>query len=261
MLKKSLIIAVFYVASAAAQLPVTVQEAGLVGAAVHNTLHASPAAYCFNDNFRIGIEGTLYRANTLPPAKLSRYIEEYGLKSIVNLRGELPEKQWWQDEKRVCDEHGIDMYNVELLAHEYPPPSELKKLFEIFDTATPPLMVHCFAGVDRTGTASALWFLEKEGRSLQEALHQLNFFYYGHWGWIFGQPMRKFVKLWGELREQHSRDDALEAYTQAYHEQNLRRAGREHRYNRPVRMVKRKWHYPIFALLYWQLDGKIIGDQ
>ncbi len=257
MLKKSLILATFIVTAVTAKVPVSAQEAGYVHAAVHNLCYASLCAYGFKDNFRIGVPGVLYRANTLPPESLAKYIDEYGIKSVVNLRGKLSDAQWWQDENTVTQEHGAAMYNVELLAHEYPPPKELERLLEIFDTAQQPLMVHCFAGVDRTGTASALWFLEKEGRTLKEALKQLSFLYYGHWGLVYSNTMRRFVKMWHELRARYDRNDALVAYTAIYEERDLKHKGREHLYHKPLRSARRSFRYPVFGLLNWKLAGKL----
>ncbi len=172
------------------------------------------------DNFRPSVSGRLYRANTMHPELLSGYIKAHNIKTIINLRGVQESKSWWVQERNVAREYNVAMHDVTLRSFTFPPPQQLAQLLEIFKASEGPVLVHCHFGVDRTGTASALWHIEKEGASAQKALGELSYTQYGHLGWLFGQ-MRSFISLWAALRQSYSAKEALQEYQALYKELDL----------------------------------------
>ena len=122
--------------------------------------------YCYNyyicDNFKTVISGEIYRSAQPSSAHLNEWIDKYGLKSVVNLRG------WNTDmaktEEAICEEKGIDFYTVELSAYENMPSQKLIELLDILEQAEQPVLLHCRQGIDRSGTASGLaaWLLGYE---------------------------------------------------------------------------------------------------
>ncbi len=62
-----------------------------------------------DDNFRVVIPRVLYRSNLLKPKVLSKHIKQVGLKTVINLMGKHPEKEWWQQEAQVCGAHGVQL--------------------------------------------------------------------------------------------------------------------------------------------------------
>ncbi len=183
--------------------------------------HGSVLGREAEDNFRVVIPGRLYRANILQPEVLSRYINRKGIKSIINALGKKPTHEWWQKESRICARQGVTLYNVPLHAHEFMPPELLAELLDIFDKMQGPLMVHCRSGVDRSGTVAGLWLFEKGGATPYQALKQLSFKRYGHFGVVHPQ-MRSFLKLWIALRSRYDREFALREYRAIYEDLNLR---------------------------------------
>ena len=125
------------------------------------------------NNFHVVQEGVLYRSAQLSGDELATYIKRYGIKAIINLRGKHPEAQWYVNEKEVADRHQVMLFDIPADADTLTSKENLKAILDAFDHAPRPLLVHCLAGADRTGEASALWVIDQQGRSNNEALEQL----------------------------------------------------------------------------------------
>jgi protein tyrosine phosphatase (PTP) superfamily phosphohydrolase (DUF442 family) len=124
---------------------------------------AVPASYygalTARGNFHEVVPQRVYRSGQPTPSRLRAWINRYGLKTIVNLRGEnAPDAQ---EEKALAASLGVDEVCLGLSAYALMTRRELLTLMEVLQTARQPLLLHCFHGVDRAGTASALaaWLL------------------------------------------------------------------------------------------------------
>lgn len=108
---------------------------------------------------RFGIvdEGAVYRAPQLNEAQLQQAVDELKIKTIINLRGENPDDKWYKVEKKFAEKNGINLVNISMSAKTIPHRSNLIKLLDTFRDAPKPILIHCKAGVDRTGEASALY--------------------------------------------------------------------------------------------------------
>ncbi len=129
------------------------------------------------NNFYTVESGKLYRSAQLSPEWLAYYIKRYGLKTVINLRGEQSSELWWRNEKQLTDALDVTLYNIPMASHELSTKEHLTTLLDLFDKAEQPILVHCHVGADRTGEAAALWKLEQEKKSKSEALGQLSFLY------------------------------------------------------------------------------------
>lgn len=144
------------------------------------------------ENFHRVEAGKFYRSAQLSSKRLKKYVLKHGIKTVINLRGEHPEAEWWRAEKKICEHLGVQFFSLPFSAVTLSSKENLIKLLDIYDTAPYPILVHCFGGADRTGEAAALWCLEKMGQNNKEASHQLAFFY-GHIKW----PAKDFlIKIW-----------------------------------------------------------------
>jgi len=108
-------------------------------------------------NFAKVDEG-VYRSAQMLPWRLKKVIKKYGIKTVINLRGN-NKNFLYQLEKDICNELGVDYFNVSLLSRspEKIKKKELQKLVDIFKNGKKPLLFHCKAGADRTGFAAVLW--------------------------------------------------------------------------------------------------------
>jgi len=131
-------------------------------------------------NFHVVEKNKLYRCAQLSPDILDRYMKQFSIRTVVNLRGNNPKEAWWQLEKEVVERHGAQFFNIAMSASVLTSKNKLLKLLEIYDTAKQPILIHCLAGVDRTGEAGALWVLEKQKKSKRQARKQFSVLPYPH---------------------------------------------------------------------------------
>lgn len=155
-----------------------------------------------SDNFHIVDPGNLYRSKQLSSKRLASYIKKYGIKTIINLRGEHAQKKWWRKELAISEKHNVLLYNIPMTAKKLTEKEKLQELLSIYKNAPRPILIHCQGGADRTGEAAAIWKLEHQNASKQEALKQLQRCY-GHNKWSY--PAKRFlITIWeGEHWLQH----------------------------------------------------------
>lgn len=137
------------------------------------------SANWYSGNFHIVTKNQAYRSKQLNKKQLEHYIKKFGIKSIINLRGDEPGVKWYEDEIAVSKEYSITHYDLELPAMFEPDDKDISELINIFQSAPRPVLIHCLGGSDRSGLASALWkiIIDKEPR--EKASKQLSF-WYGH---------------------------------------------------------------------------------
>lgn len=146
------------------------------------------------DNFYTVEQGKIYRSKQLDAKKFELYIKKYGIKTLVNLRGENPGKKWWEKEKKAASKNNVQFYNISMNAKKLPSKENVLKLLSIYDNAPKPILIHCQAGANRTGEAAALWKIYKQGTTKEEALKQLAI-KYGHFSSKNGAK-NFFIKIW-----------------------------------------------------------------
>ncbi len=138
--------------------------------------------------------GRFYRSAQLSGSSLERVLRQYGIKSVVNLRGP-SKKGFYLSERKVCSELGVAHYDVSLSAYHLPEPAELRKLIGVLDCAPRPVLVHCQQGADRSGLASALYANAYEGVPLDRAVPEELTWRYGHFAFAGTWRMERFFDL------------------------------------------------------------------
>lgn len=130
-------------------------------------------------NFHAVVPRELYRSAQLSADALARYKIEYGIRTVVNLRGANPGKDWYDTEIAAADKMGIRHIDFRMSAsHELSDP-ETAALMNLLRTAEKPVLIHCQAGADRSGLAAALYLgaISHQGRQASEGQLSLA---YGH---------------------------------------------------------------------------------
>jgi len=146
-------------------------------------------------NFHKVDEG-VYRSAQLTPWRLKKIIKKYGIKTIINLRGN-NKNYLYQREKEICEEIGVDYYTVALLSRspERIRKEELEKLVNILKTAKKPILFHCKAGADRTGFVAVLWHILK-GRDKNWAIDKELRLKYLYLPWSKAGKIKKVFELY-----------------------------------------------------------------
>jgi protein tyrosine phosphatase (PTP) superfamily phosphohydrolase (DUF442 family) len=145
-------------------------------AAIHYRLR-----YDCSKRLRIVTPGKVYRSGQLSEAGFREAVKTYGLKTILNLQDESPEPVFdtGRLESQVCAELGVryvflppDLIARKKLAKESP--AAMGAYLAIMDDpASYPVLLHCRAGLHRTGTLAALYRIEYEGWSPIEAIVEM----------------------------------------------------------------------------------------
>lgn len=108
-------------------------------------------------NFAPVVEGAVYRSNQPTPERLADYQAAYGIKTVINLRGAVPDEDWYALEKLATEALGMTLIDVPLSSTRELSDQELQQLVEILRTAEKPILIHCRSGANRTGLAAAIY--------------------------------------------------------------------------------------------------------
>jgi len=130
-------------------------------------------------NFNTVIKGELYRSGQISSQQLKDYVAEYGIKTIVNLRGDNHGDDWYETEVAQSRDLSIDHVDFGISARRELTAERAAQLIAILRTAQKPILIHCKAGADRSGLVSALYLAIIKQWSPQIAEGQLSI-RYGH---------------------------------------------------------------------------------
>ncbi|MEZ6142924.1 MAG: dual specificity protein phosphatase family protein [Zavarzinella sp.] len=142
--------------------------------------------------FRTVSPERFYRAGQLPEDSLRKKIREFGIKTIINLQDENQDpklaghffKKGTITESELCAQEGVKFIFLSwegsrgLLprseASETNRPQVIDDFLKICDDpANYPIMIHCKAGLHRTGALTAIYRMEYDGWSQAEAMREL----------------------------------------------------------------------------------------
>ena len=148
-------------------------------------LIGGPVAYAFYHHnqakhFRTVREGVLYRSSQTTLAGLERLVHDYGIRTVVSLRdsytgGPPPDAR----EEEYCNKRDILYVRIPPRAWEAaegPAPVEagVRRFLEVMaDPANYPVLIHCCAGIHRTGAYCAIYRMEHDHWSNADAIAEL----------------------------------------------------------------------------------------
>ena len=143
---------------------------------------AVPVAYASHRlttwrHYRVVEEGHLYRSGQLAPPVLDRVVREQGIRTVVCLRAlsrdgdtapEDAEEHW-------CAARGVRYVRLN------PAPwgsrvcrTNLEAFLRVTaDPTSGPILIHCFAGLHRTGVFCAVYRMERQGWSNADAIAEM----------------------------------------------------------------------------------------
>lgn len=121
------------------------------------------------------IPGRLYRSNHPTPSQLARAAQRYGLRTVINLRGDKPNGST-ELSAAAAARLGLDHVYLPFESRGAPHRDRVLRFHDIYRGMRLPALMHCKSGADRAGLAAGLAILF-EGGSAAEALRQLSWRY------------------------------------------------------------------------------------
>lgn len=122
----------------------------------------------------------VHRSNQPDAARLAR-MKARGVVAVLYLRGSDGGAPF-RAERHNCAALGLRFHSFNMSAHRLPSPERVLALIALFRRIEKPFLLHCRAGADRTGLASAIYLLAVQGRDVAEARGMLSA-RFGHWSW------------------------------------------------------------------------------
>jgi protein tyrosine/serine phosphatase len=127
-------------------------------------------------------DGVLYRSGQLPPDVFRRVVREYRIRTVISLRdsytkAEPPD----QEEQRFCATNGLSHFRISPESWSpsgggrVPAAEGVREFLRILDDRAnlKPVLVHCFAGIHRTGAHVAVYRMEYQHWPPEEAIAEM----------------------------------------------------------------------------------------
>jgi tyrosine-protein phosphatase SIW14 len=154
----------------------------LAGLLTVTFLIAAPVAYALHEqnqmrNFHVVKDGVLCRSGQMTLHGLQRVVHDYGIKLVISLRDSTRPTD--QEEEDYCRKEDIKFIRLPPLSWWAPAgPAPVEENVARFravmaDPANYPVLVHCFAGIHRTGAFCAIYRMEHDHWTNAEALREL----------------------------------------------------------------------------------------
>ena len=100
--------------------------------------------------------------------------QEHGIKTVLNLRGDNPERSWYQEERRGVRAIGAEWVHLGISGSRPPLPEELEAFFSLVeDRKRWPILLHCQGGIHRTGAFVALYRMQYQGWPSERAVAEM----------------------------------------------------------------------------------------
>jgi protein tyrosine/serine phosphatase len=149
------------------------------------------------DNFHEVLPGVLYRSAQPSATDITNYVRKYGIRMVVNLRGE-NDSDWYRQEIAATEQANIEHLDFRMSASQELSVEQAAELVQLLSDAPKPLLIHCQSGADRTGLASVLYLQQIAGIDEKTAEGQLSI-RYGHIGIPYISSAYAMDRTWEKL--------------------------------------------------------------
>src|SRR5205823_5124257 len=131
---------------------------------------------------RVVTPGAVYRSGQMTARGFADAVHRYGIKTVINLQNETPDPEVAPGlaESELCKQLGVRyVFLLPDLIERYRArrgerPETIDAFLRVMDDPDSyPVLLHCRAGLHRTGILAALYRMEYEGWPLDSALREL----------------------------------------------------------------------------------------
>jgi tyrosine-protein phosphatase SIW14 len=151
--------------------------------------------YTHSKRLRPVVEGKVYRSGQLTAPGFIEAVDRYHFHTIINLQDDVPDPdvalgyftRKTIKESELCRQLGVryvfvapDLISRKRVPHDRPPAID-QFLAIMDDPATYPVLLHCRAGLHRTGIMAAIYRMEYQGWSHEQAIAEMKAHGFGEW--------------------------------------------------------------------------------
>ncbi len=134
-------------------------------------------------NFRVVEDGVLYRSGQLTPVAFAQVLDDHHIKTVITLRTTRDAARPYPDEweRIACEARGLK--HIRIIPRrwvadesgEIPASHAVREFLAVMDDpANYPVLVHCFAGIHRTGAMCAVFRMEYQKWTPDEAVGEMH---------------------------------------------------------------------------------------
>jgi tyrosine-protein phosphatase SIW14 len=166
-------------------------------------------------SFHVVVEGKVYRSGQMSFSTLQRTIQEYGIKTIISFRHIRPERGTEEvllKEEELCTKLGTRFIHIPTSSWSadddgiIPAQEPVDRFLKVMDDPSVyPVMIHCFAGMHRTGSFCAIYRMEYQHWTNLEAMRELKELGYKHLD--AEQNVRSYLEGYRPRWESHRQKD------------------------------------------------------
>lgn len=151
------------------RIPLLIAVAALVLAA---GWFAWDSAQRFPRRLHVVEPNVLYRSGELSPAQLENVVRAHGVRTVLSLLNpDVPESR---AERAAAERLGLRWINIPLRGDGSSNAEQRDQIRAVvLENSDPPLLVHCAAGVNRTGLACGMYRLHRQGWTLDQVLDEM----------------------------------------------------------------------------------------
>ncbi len=161
--------------------------AGLIGIVVVGPIVWYRAVYAAEKRLREVEPGRVYRSGQLTADGLADAVSRYHIRTVLNVQDDFPdpdiERSFWKSgtikESDLCRQLGVRYVWIapDLVPVKESPanrPKSIDEFLHVLDDETVyPVLIHCKAGLNRTGCLVAVYRMEYQGWTMQEAFQEM----------------------------------------------------------------------------------------
>jgi tyrosine-protein phosphatase SIW14 len=151
--------------------------------------------YAHSKRLREVEPGRFYRGGQMTAEGFTDAVHHYHLRTIVNVQDEFPDpdldKSFWGTgtvkERTLCASLGVRYVHLrpDLVSRRLVPecrPATIEEFLAVMDDPTNyPVLIHCHAGLHRTGVLAAVYRMEYQGWTPAEAWQEMRAHGFGPW--------------------------------------------------------------------------------
>jgi tyrosine-protein phosphatase SIW14 len=129
-------------------------------------------------NFHVVHDGVLYRSGQLPLYRLKQICAQYGIRTVVSLRDGTKTND--EEEEKWVKAKALNFVRIQYREWwpdkngKVPAEKSVQEFRDVMDDPKNyPVLVHCFAGIHRTGMMCAVYRMDYQGWTNDEAMNEM----------------------------------------------------------------------------------------